>query len=223
MSTKLSVAFLPLTLVACGIFPKQPDNSGTAVLTIPGGTISISCANIVSFQNQSASLNGGKLTLPIKTLGGTPELDLPTLKDDETTSRQASELIETLDNAQVMYCKGMLLAAPEDRYNIIPDYNTILTALSTLLRNITTASTDSQVKAAVVTAASLASTSTSAANRPPPPASPAVVATVAPQAAANPAAAQIATNDISRAASKVATVATAVASTLNDSPANSGY
>jgi hypothetical protein len=176
------------------------------------------CGNLIDFQTHSAALSGLKVSLPIPAIGS-PEIDLGGGNLDQTTSRQASDLIEALDNAQLMYCRGLILVAPEDRYKVLQDYSTLTVTLSTLLRNLSIASTPDQAKAAVATAAAAASTATDAAQKPPTPAAPAAVAAAAPAAAATPGAAQTAISNISQAATKVATVATAIASALGPPPA----
>ena len=163
-----------LALAACmGNQASTSDNSATLEISRvatnqsdPGQTVVVHCANIIDYQSRLAHVSG--IDIPIKAVGTTIKLGAVDL--DPVTLRQASDLIQALDSSQVMYCKGLILVAPQDRYKVLQDYSTQVTALVTLLKNLSLATSRSDAQAAIATAASLARTSTSAAVIPPAPA-----------------------------------------------------
>jgi hypothetical protein len=228
--TKMQARKSPWLLTACLIFSGctcpggllcpaiPPDGSHGTVVGPSGQTVTTDCGNMIDYQSHTAALTGLKVTIPVSS-AGSPAVDLGGANLNRSASRQASDLIEALDNAQLMYCKGLLLVAPEDRYKVLQDYSTLTVTLSTLLRNLSIAATPDEAKAAVATAATAATTTTDAARQPPSPASAATVAAVAPAAAATPDAAQTAVTNISQAAAQVANAATAVTSTLGPASA----
>ena len=155
----------PKPPVSTGIFKGRPGQQPSEE------TVVITCDPIIDFQNWTANLTTGSISLPFKQIGTTFQLTLPNLNNSETIAREASQLLESLDNAQVMYCKGLLLVSPEDRFKVLQDYNTLVITLTTLLRNLSLSKNDADAQAAISQAAAIALPSTSAANQPPKPAS----------------------------------------------------
>jgi len=177
-----------LASAACaGGQASNSDNSATlriSKVTLdqsdPGQTVVVHCANIVDYQSRLAHVSG--IDIPLKAIGTTIKLGAVDL--DPVTLRQASDLIQALDSSQVMYCKGLILVAPQDRYKVLQDYSTQVTALVTLLKNLSLATSRSDAQAAIATAASLAKTSTSAAVVPPAPTAAAAIPAAVPVSAA---------------------------------------
>jgi len=187
---QIAAVLLPVLLAACD------DNTAVITITAPNQVVTVKCSNIIDFQGKQAHITGLDIPLQILQDAGVNEVKLGAASLDPVTLRQASELIEALDNSQLMFCKGLLLVAPEDRYKVLQDYDTQVIALTTLLRNLSIATTKQDAQAAVAVAAATAATSTAAKGSPPTPAK-------APNASS-------ATVGISHAATNVASAAAAV-------------
>jgi len=200
----LAPLLLCADLGACSL--PASNNGAYGWLTTPGGgTVEIECSNIIDFQSDTASLSGLQITLPVATVAGSPTITLGSAYLDQQTTREASDLIEALDNAQLMSCKAMLLVAPADRYKVLLDYNTEVVVLTTLLRNLNNASSTLQATAAITTAANQAITAAGAAVDPPAPATPSQITGLA----GAPATAQSATDAVAALAGAAATMSKA--------------
>jgi len=144
-----------LLLTAC---PSSDDNNYVVVTgTSPsGGKYRIVCAPLVEFQKNKIVFGG--LEIPISGSATGPSVKIGSIESDPQVLRTASDLIESLDQAQMNYCRALPFASPEDVAKLFDDINTQQTALSTLLRNIAGAQSETAVKNAVVAAGNLAST-----------------------------------------------------------------
>jgi hypothetical protein len=167
---------------ACLLLTSCPTPS-----TPPGGTyhvegttasgfhVSMDCAPIIPFNATAASVSG--VEIPISHVPGVG-IKVGTVALDQNTLRQSSDLIEALDNAQFSFCRVLPFIPPQDVYKLYTDSNTQLATLSNLLRNLNSAQTPDQAKAAIATAANTAATTASA--------PPTVVAVATPAASAAP-------------------------------------
>jgi hypothetical protein len=170
------------------------------------------CAPIIPFNATSVNVSG--VDIPIAKAAGV-DIKVGSVQLDQQTLRSASDLIESLDQAQFLFCRILPFASQSDITKIWLDANTQQTALSTLLRNLNSAQTPGEAKAAITTAANLAATATTppvvASSAPAAPAGAAVPA--APAGAAAPAAPAGASTAATLAsdASKAAAVLQAVA------------
>jgi hypothetical protein len=134
-----------------------------------GNYVKMTCAPMINYNAGSAHITG--VDIPISKAAGI-DVKVGAVDLDPQTLRQASDLIEALDTAQFNYCRTLPFASSQDILKLWTDTNTQQQTLSTLLRNLTTAQTPSEAKAAIATAASAASTATT----PPPGAAGASVA-----------------------------------------------
>jgi hypothetical protein len=145
------------------------------------------CAPIIPFNATSVNVSG--VDIPIAKAAGV-DIKVGSVQLDQQTLRSASDLLESLDQAQFLFCRILPFASQSDITKIWLDANTQQTALSTLLRNLNSAQTPGEAKAAITTAANLAATATTppvvASSAPAAPAGAAVPA--APAGAAAPAA-----------------------------------
>ena len=139
-------------LTAC-----QPDSGGTFSyeLELPNGRVKMACAPMINYQGRSVRISG--LEIPLGTAAGVP-LKLGNANLDETTLRAASDLIQTLDNAQNQYCRTLPFVNRDLVYKMWQDYNTQIVALSNLLRNLASAQNSITARAALATAGNLAAT-----------------------------------------------------------------
>jgi hypothetical protein len=164
-------------LTACpGSTPPPPGGSfHFEGRTASGGYVSMDCAPIIPFNATAVSISG--IEIPISKTSGV-DVKVGTVALDQQTLRQASDLIEALDNAQFSFCRVLPFVSQADVYKIYTDANTQQAALSNLLRNLNSSQTPTEAKAAIATAANSAAATTSTA--------PVVVATTAPTAPAAP-------------------------------------
>ena len=152
-----------LLLTAC---PPNPQDGGVfkVDVVLPSGShVVMTCAPIINYNSSSVRISG--IDIPISKAAGI-DIKVGEVGLDQTTLRQASDLIEVLDNAQFQYCRILPFVAPQDVYKLWQDANTQQIALTTLLRNLAGAQNQNDARAAIATAANTASTAASSPSTP---------------------------------------------------------
>src|SRR5258708_7436334 len=120
---KIRAAWLPsyLLLAACADPTAPPGGSFSFEVNLPNGThVSGNCAPIINFNALSVRIGG--IDIPISKTAGV-DIKVGTVNLDQTTLRQASDLIETLDNAQFSYCRTLPFVRQEDILKMWQDFN----------------------------------------------------------------------------------------------------
>ena len=89
--------------------------------TPSGFHVSMDCAPIIPFNATAVSVSG--IEIPISKTAGV-DVKVGTVALNQTTLRQASDLIEALDNAQFSFCRVLPFIPPQDVYKLYTDANT---------------------------------------------------------------------------------------------------
>lgn len=115
--------WVPTCVILTGCFPNSQGGGRFKVdVLLPSGSrVVMNCAPIIDYNSPSVIANG--IEIPILKETGV-RIKIGSFGLDQTTLRQASDLIEALDNAQFQYCRTLPFVEPKDVYKLYQDANT---------------------------------------------------------------------------------------------------